>query len=149
MKYYLPNARISIIITSSIQLIIANSVSNMTSDMFVDQLVSTPYGDGHVIQILDNKVVVQPLTWTMARNQRPTFYMNASDVQPLFSVGSQVQTVFGRGIIVDFRKVDRMYVVKLDNWKLADNKSPTLYLNQSSFTKLKTDALVRGEVEHG
>jgi len=112
----------------------------MASDLFVDQLVSTPYGDSQILQILNGKVIVQPLTWIMAQNQRPTFYMNSNDVRPLFSVGSPVQSVYGRGTIAAFRKIDRMYVIILDNWKLADGKSPTLYLNQTSFSKVKTES---------
>lgn len=113
-----------------------------TTDLFVGQLVSTPYGDGLVLQILDSKVVVQPMTWIMAQNQRPTFYMNSKDVQPLFNVGSPIQSVYGRGTITALRDIDRMYVITLDNWKLADGKSPTLYLNSTSFSKVKTESLV-------
>lgn len=113
----------------------------MATDLFIGQLVSTPYGDGAVLQILDGKVVVQPITWMMAQNQRPTFYMNSKDVQPLFNVGSPVQSVFGRGTITEFREMDRMYVITLDNWKLADGKSPTLYLNPTSFSKVKTESI--------
>jgi tetratricopeptide (TPR) repeat protein len=114
----------------------------MTTDLFVGQLVSTPYGDGLVLQIIDDKVVVQPITWIMAQNQRPTFYMNSKDVQPLFNVGSPVQSVYGRGTITAFRESDRMFVITLDNWKLADGKSPTLYLNSASFSKVKTEPFV-------
>jgi len=117
----------------------------MTTDMFVGQLVSTPYGDGLILQIIDDKVVVQPITWIMAQNQRPTFYMNSKDVRPLFNVGSPVQSVYGRGAITAFRESDRMYVITLDNWKLADGKSPTLYLNSASFTKVKTEPLAAAD----
>jgi len=117
----------------------------MTTDMFVGQMVSTPYGDGLILQIIDDKVVVQPITWIMAQNQRPTFYMNSKDVRPLFNVGSTVQSVYGRGAITAFRESDRMYVITLDNWKLADGKSPTLYLNSASFTKVKTEPLATAD----
>ena len=41
--------------------------------------VKTPYGEGVVIDLRHNQVVVRPTTWAMANGQRATFYMNPKD----------------------------------------------------------------------
>ena len=58
-----------------------------------------------------------------------------------YAVGDKVTTTFGVGTIHQIRK-DGIYVVKVDNWKLADGKSPTLYLNNSSMKLIKEDKIL-------
>lgn len=111
--------------------------------MFVGQKVITPYGEGVVLEIrLGDKIVVQPTTWNLANNQRPTFYMNPNDVKPYFSVGDKVSSAFGSGKIVNYRNDDDIYIITLDNWQLADGKSPTLYLNEQSFKKYSEPSIL-------
>ena len=43
--------------------------------------------------------------------------------------------MFGAGVVKDIRSSDATYVVELSSWKLATNRSPILYLNQSSLSK--------------
>lgn len=51
---------------------------------------------------------------------------------PQFKVGDSVTCAFGSGKIEEYRSEDRIYIVKLLNWKLAQGQSPTLYLNEAS-----------------
>ena len=92
--------------------------------------VNTPYGRGVIIEDRGNIVVVKPNSWVLANNKPPTFYLNIKDVT-FFEIGDKVTTSFGTGLINDIRQ-DGVHVVTLNNWSLANGKSPTLYLNQSS-----------------
>jgi hypothetical protein len=49
-----------------------------------------------------------------------------------FTSGDEVNTVWGAGKVQRFRQSDGLYVVLLDNWKLAQGQSPTLYLGADS-----------------
>lgn len=102
--------------------------------MFIGQLVLTPYGEGEILNINNEHITIQPTNWLLAQNQKPKFYINLKDVQPKFSIGSVIKCSFGEGLITSIRDKDGIYVIKLNNWKLADGKSPILYLNQSSIT---------------
>lgn len=101
--------------------------------MFVGQTVRTPYGLGTISEIRATDIIVIPLHWIMAGGQKPTFYMNNKDVKPLYAVGSSVHCSFGSGVVNGIRK-DGIYIVHLTNWKLADGKSPTLYLNENALS---------------
>ena len=105
--------------------------------MFVGQHVSTPYGEGEIVSINDNNIVVVPFNWAMAMGQKPTFYMNPNDTKPLFGVGTSIKCVFGNGTVTAVRDSDNIFVVTLNNWKLADGKSPVLFMNQSSISLVK------------
>lgn len=118
--------------------------------MFQGQHVSTPYGPGVIkeIRYLEHneaesndvhsnskidKVIINPLNWKMAGGQLPTMYMNSRDVKPLYPIGCVVKTSFGKGIVVKIR-TDGIYVVHLEDWVLANNAVPVLYLNQQSIS---------------
>lgn len=106
-----------------------------SSRMHLKQKVETPYGVGKIIEIRSGHYVVEPETWRLAAGQKPTFYMNPKDVKPFFKIGDSVRSVFGIGQVKDIRGENNTYVVTLNNWKLADGKSPTLYLNDDSMTR--------------
>lgn len=116
----------------------ATRAASSTSQMafFNNQNVTTPYGNGTFLGPSENPniIVVQPTGWTMARETKPTFYLNPKDVKPLFAVGSAIYTIFGEGTIIEFRELDCMYVVTLAKWKLAQGQSPSLYLQESSMS---------------
>jgi hypothetical protein len=103
--------------------------------VFLKQTVTTPYGVGIVKQITSTSVIVEPTTWRLANNSVPTFYMNPIDVHPYYPIGEKIQCTFGSGSIISIRDEDGIYVITLNNWALADGKSPTLYLNEQSFRK--------------
>lgn len=50
------------------------------------------------------------------------------------SVGSKMSTIFGAGVIQEFRVEDNFYVVTLENWALAQGQSPSLFLNRNAIT---------------
>mmetsp|Transcript_4392 Transcript_4392/g.8155 ORF Transcript_4392/g.8155 Transcript_4392/m.8155 type:complete len:1152 (-) Transcript_4392:2470-5925(-) len=52
-----------------------------------------------------------------------------------FVVGDAVETVWGSGRVQDIRSEDEMFVVQLDNWKLAQGQSPTLFLGRDAMKK--------------
>ena len=93
--------------------------------------VNTPYGRGVIIEDRGNMVVVKPNSWVLANDKPPTFYLNIKDVKKYFEIGDKVTTSFGLGLINDIR-TDGFHIVTLNNWSLANGKSPTLYLNQSA-----------------
>ncbi len=101
---------------------------------FVNQKVTTPYGVGKVSEVRHGDVVVVPNEWQMACGQKPTFYLNPKDVAPFYNVGSAIHCAFGNGTVISVRSTDGIYIVQLDHWKLADGKSPTLYLNESALS---------------
>jgi hypothetical protein len=71
----------------------------------------------------------------MDRDQKPTFNINHNDVSSLFSVGDLITTVYGDGYIHAIREEDAVYVVYLDQWKLAQGQSPTLYLQGQALSR--------------
>lgn len=95
--------------------------------------VVTPYGQGTIkhIRQKDSMVLVEPRNWTLANNKPPTFYLNPKDIKSIYNVNDNVHCTFGAGSIHEIR-ADGIHVVKLHNWQLANGKSPTLYLGQSS-----------------
>ena len=103
---------------------------------FHHQNVETPYGKAIYLGLSENPdiIKVQPTGWTMARETKPTFYMNPKDVHATFSVGSTVFVTYGEGVITEFRKTDSMYLIKLTNWKLAQGQSPSLFLQESALS---------------
>lgn len=106
----------------------------MFDKYFVNQLVTSPYGNGRVLECRqDDKIIkIVASDWKLDRNQFPIFYMNPKDIKPVFDIGCAVTTSFGDGIVKDIRSVDGIYVVHLNNWQLANNSIPILYLNEYS-----------------
>lgn len=103
---------------------------------FHHQNVETPYGKAIYLGPSQNPdiIKVQPTGWTMARDTKPTFYMNPKDVRATFTVGSTVFLTYGEGVITEFREIDSMYLIKLSDWKLAQGQSPSLYLQESALS---------------
>ena len=103
---------------------------------FHHQNVETPYGKAIYLGPSQNPdiIKVQPTGWTMARDTKPTFYMNPNDVRATFTVGSTVFLTYGEGVITEFRETDSMYLIKLSDWKLAQGQSPSLYLQESALS---------------
>jgi hypothetical protein len=104
--------------------------------MEIGDFVSTPYGIGSITEIRDNDfIIVKPTEWTMAGNQKATFYLHRKDVKIRFLNGDKISCSFGEGIVQEYRKSDGVYVIHLVNWKLATHKSPVLYLQESAVSK--------------
>ena len=105
---------------------------------FLHQNVETPYGDGIYLGLSENSheiLRVQPKSWTMARDSKPTFFLSPKDVKPMYVVGSHVFMTYGEGTITAFREEDSMYIVELLNWKLAQGQSPSLYLQEVALSR--------------
>ena len=45
-------------------------------------------------------------------------------------------TVYGQGHVEKKRRLESDYVVKLNNWKIAQGQSPTCYLQDTSIVKI-------------
>lgn len=118
----------------------------MQDSLYTNQIVSTPYGNGRVKQVREIHVEVEPLQWTLARAQKPVFYINKQAVSPLFFVGDQVSTFAGDGVIEAIRSEDAVYIVTLHKWRLAQGQSPKLYLQKQSLRKPQNAVLE--EVAH-
>jgi tetratricopeptide (TPR) repeat protein len=105
--------------------------------MFAGQKVLTPYGESTVLDVSrgDEITVCEPNQWKLATSRPPTYYLNRKDVRPYFAVGDQISCAWGRGLVQEIRS-DAVYVITLENWKLADGKSPTLYLQESALSKV-------------
>jgi hypothetical protein len=103
--------------------------------------VTTPYGEGVVkgVRETDGMILVEPTTWRLTNSKPPKFYLNPKDVKPVVDVGDKVSSIFGNGVVEKIRD-DGIYVVTLFNWKLANNKSPTLYMNASSLSRLSEES---------
>jgi hypothetical protein len=112
--------------------------------------VKTPYGEGVVVDVRHNQIVVQPSAWHMAGGQKATLFLNLKDVKPLFKVGDCVRTLFGVGNIIDIRDHGVPFVIRLQEWKLASMKSPVLYLGEHSLKLEREDALTfkQGDYVH-
>ena len=68
------------------------------------------------------------------RGQKPSYYIRKDDVSHFYSVGDAVKTIYGTGIIQSIRS-DGVHVITVQSWKLANNTSPTLYLQANALTK--------------
>jgi hypothetical protein len=66
--------------------------------------------------------------------QKPSFYIRKSDISHFYNVGDVVKTIYGTGIIQSIRE-DGTHVISVQSWKLANNTSPTLYLQANALTK--------------
>lgn len=120
---------------------------------FINQQVITPYGRG-IVETLrlsasstdESMVIVRPYDWVLANEQKPIFYLNVKDVQPVYPKGCVVSTVFGVGEVHEVRE-DGIYIVRLKHWILANNKRPTLFLNESSLTHYKETEVSKSSQE--
>ncbi len=109
--------------------------------MYEGRRVETPYGIGVVKskRSSDNILVVESELWNLANKKPATLYMNPKDVQVIYQVGDEVQCFMGTGSIQDIRD-DKIHVVTLKNWILANSKSPQLYLQPKSLTLINKEA---------
>ena len=62
--------------------------------------------------------------------------MDEYAVKKCYAEGDSCDTVWGIGKVQSFREADGLYTVLLDNWKLAQGQSPTLYLGADSLKKV-------------
>ena len=102
-------------------------------------LVKTPYGECVVDSVREapfRSVLCTPVAWKLAdySSSQPRFFLNPKDVRKkLLMPGDLIKCPYGgAGKILEVRQYH--YKVALDNWQLADKKSPTLYLMHSAVT---------------
>jgi hypothetical protein len=58
--------------------------------------------------------------------------------------GDEVMTIYGRGFVEKKRLEQQDVVVKLRNWRLAQQQSPTCYLHESACIKIPS--LIKGSI---
>ena len=61
---------------------------------------------------------------------------------PIAAIGDSITCAFGTGRVIEFRPHDKIYVVKLYNWHLAQGQSPTLFLNDSSLKQAVNPTII-------
>ena len=114
--------------------------------------VHTVWGDGKVqsCRAEDGLYIVLLDNWKLAQGQSPTLYLGADSMRKsaaIFNSGEAVRTVWGNGTVQSYRATDGLYIVLLDNWKLAQGQSPTLYLGFDSMTKITLE-IQAGDAVH-
>jgi tetratricopeptide (TPR) repeat protein len=117
----------------------------MQSGFEAGTVVNTPYGECTVTSVREGsdevtrKVLCTPTKWQLAdySSSQPRFYLSPKDVvKRLLSPGDAIISTYGgKGKIVETRPLH--YVVTLNNWIMADGKSPMCYL-QHNAVKLDT-----------
>lgn len=110
-----------------------------SSPFFYGQTVLTPYGECVYVSsdpMNSGILKLNPLNWTLSKCQIPIFFLHKDNVKPLFKESTIVYTIFGKGCIKSVPDVDNIFIVELLHWKLADHKSPVLYLQESALSIL-------------
>lgn len=78
------------------------------------------------------------MNWKLANDSKATLFLQPDAIKLAqssgFKEGDEVMTVYGQGHVHAVREID--FVVKLNDWKLAQGQSPTLYLSASSMVKV-------------
>jgi hypothetical protein len=100
---------------------------------------TTTYGISKIVKVrADATHVCRPVNWKLANNCKATLFLQPDAIKLAqssgFKEGDEVMTVYGQGYIHAVRDID--YVVKLNDWKLAQGQSPTLHLNAESLIKV-------------
>lgn len=107
---------------------------------FPGTTVLTTYGPARVESIrADHIHVARPIRWKLANDTSATLYLQPEAVTHHhtkgFAEGDEVMTVYGQGYI-EKKRGENDFVVKLNNWKLAQGQSPTLYLNKAALVQV-------------
>ena len=94
------------------------------------ETVSTVYGPGYVAAIRPDCYIVKLGNWRLAQGQSPTLYLQEDAIKSIIGAfpGTIVSTTYGPSKIEQIRG-DGVHIARPINWKLANNKVATLYLN--------------------
>ena len=127
----------------SVPVIVPVGSAKPVSPFKVGDNVKTTFGVGKITAIRSDNIHVCSLyKWDLANGCKPTLYMNPSsliksagptDLIP----GDKVKCSFGVGVVKSIRD-DGIVIVSLDNWSLANNSKPVLFMNPNSVTKAGT-----------
>ncbi len=121
----------------------------MTKKFHIYETVSTVYGHGYIAGIRENDYVVKLVNWALAQGQSPTLYLQEEAIRAIPGAlpGCTVETTFGTCRVESIRGTDGVHIVRPVNWKLANEKPATCYL-QSDMLKfgLKAGFLEGDEV---
>jgi hypothetical protein len=112
---------------------------SQTSGLHEGDEVMTVYGQGYIEKkrVSSNDFVVKLRQWKLAQGQSPTCHLQASALVkiPGLSIGQFAKTVWGLVKVLEIRR-DGTHVCTAVHWKLANDKSPTLYLAPEAFALL-------------
>lgn len=108
--------------------------------------VSTVYGPGYISAVRSDCYVVKLGNWQLADGQSPTLYLQKDALKPILGAfpGATVSTTFGPSRILAIRG-DGCHVAKPLHWTLANNSTPTLYLNSDSLDFTFTPGFDKGD----
>ena len=129
----------------------AVAVVPASSGLTIGQKVRCSFGVGVLKGIREDGAHIVTLdSWALANGKSPVLYLNRASVSlteseaalavspvalaptsPGLTVGQKVRCSFGVGVLQGIRE-DGAHIVTLDNWALANGKSPVLYLNRAS-----------------
>ena len=134
----------------------APSSSGYVSDIQVGQQVRCSFGVGVLKGIREDGAHIVTLdNWALANGKSPVLFLNRASVSlteseaavavaPVSSdlaIGQKVRCSFGVGVLKGIRE-DGAHIVTLDNWALANGKSPVLFLNRASVSLTESEAAV-------
>lgn len=105
-------------------------------------VVRTTYGWGIVTEDDPSSLQVRvALDWRLRDGRRARATVQRADVleRSFCAVGQCVETLFGSGVLVDFRREDRQHVVRL--WRARGAGSSILYCRASSLTRVLRSAV--------
>ena len=106
-------------------------------------MVSTPYGEGVVLEARASDYVVQlrKETWELAYGQRPTLYLAENNLTAStggLCGGEKVKSIYGRGYVLSKRDENCVIVEsEPEAWSLAYNQLPRMYLEPGILEKLE------------
>ena len=107
-----------------------------SSDFVEGDEIMTVFGQGYIEKVRENEkdVVVKLRHWKLAQGQSPTCYLHPSACVKIHRINLNhiAKTVWGLVKVIGMRR-DGTYICKAIHWRLADGKSPTLYLAPEAF----------------
>ncbi len=115
----------------------------MSIALFIGLKVETLYGNGVITSIReDGTIIVDHSNWRLANDTIPRLYMNKESITPLFAPGVLVRTSYGKCRVISIRE-DGMFVLGAENWRLANNTIPKLYMQQDTLTLDRESKIAR------
>lgn len=91
--------------------------------------VTTPYGDGRVIEVRKDSIVIKPTKWLLFSEVQHMLYIHPSlvTVRSPFVVGDLVVCNHGSGVVKELSIVDNIAVITPMSWGKSSISTPKIY----------------------